>query len=322
MNKRKFGGTGLHVSEIGLGAWPIGNNGIGEYGAIEEEDAVQLVRRYVDLGGNFIDTARAYGERSERIIGQTMKRYFSRERVIIASKTVAGETKDSIAKMRLDLEESLRLLQTEYIDLYQLHQPPEKYDDMMLALDEMEKFRAEGKIHFIGASIKGPDVTDATIKLCQQYMDTKRLDAIQLVYSILRQKMKPIIRQAQEQDIGIIIRTVLESGLLTGEYKPGHVFSGIDQRTRYRKDHLDFILDSVAELKRELNFPVPYEHLSQIAIKFSLSAFGGSTFIIGAQKPAEVEENIRVAGFPDLPNEIIDFLEKKFSAQNDMSNYK
>jgi myo-inositol catabolism protein IolS len=322
MKLRKLGRTGLEVSEIGLGAWPIGNNGVGEYGGVDEEDAVQLVRKYIDLGGNFIDTARAYGERSERIIGQTIKRYFPREMVIVASKTVAGETKDSIANMRLDLEESLRLLQTDYIDLYQLHQPPQSYDDMMRALDEMEKFRAEGKIRLIGASIKGPDVTDATVVLCKQYMDTKRLDCIQLVYSILRQKMKPVISQAQEQGIGIIIRTVLESGLLTGEYKPGHVFSGIDQRTRYLKAHLDFILESVAEMKRDLKLPIPYEHLSQVAIKFSLSAVGGSTLIIGAQKPAEVEENIRVAGFPNLSSEIIKYLVTKFSMKNDMSNYR
>lgn len=322
MKLRKLGRTGLEVSEIGLGAWPIGNNGIGEYGGVDEEDAVQLVRKFIELGGNFIDTARAYGERSERIIGQTIKWYFPRERVIIASKTVAGETKDSIANMRLDLEESLRLLQTDYIDVYQLHQPPQSHDDMMLALDEMEKFRAEGKIRFIGASIKGPDVTDTTIDLCKQYMNTKRLDCIQLVYSILRQKMKPVISQAQEQGIGIIIRTALESGLLTGEYKPGHVFSGIDQRARYRKANLDFILESVAEMKRDLKLTMPYEHLSQVAIKFSLSVMGGSTVIIGAQKPAEVEENIRVAGFPNLSSEIIEYLVTKFSMKNDMSNYR
>jgi len=222
----------------------------------------------------------------------------------------------------LDLEESLRLLQTDHIDLYQLHQPPEKYDDMMLALDEMEKFRGEGKIRFIGASIKGPNVTDATVELCKQYLETNRLDTIQLVYSILRQKMRPVIEEAQEQGVGIIIRTVLEGGLLTGKYQPGHEFSGIDQRTRYEKSHLDVILKSVADLKQNLVLPTPYENLSQVAIKFSLSAIGGSTLIIGARKASEVEENIRVAGFPNLPNEIIDYLVNRFFKINDKSNYQ
>ena len=322
MQKKKLGKTGLDVSVIGLGAWPIGNNGANEYAEVEEEAAIQMIRRYIDLGGNFIDTARGYGERSERLIGHTIQRYFPRDRVIIASKTAGGQTKDSIPKMRLDLEESLRLLQTDYIDLYQLHQPPEKYDDMMLALDEMEKFRNEGKIRFIGASIKGPDVTDATVALCKQYGKTRRVDSIQLVYSILRQKMKPVIEQAQEQNIGIIVRTVFESGLLTGKYLPGHKFLGIDQRARYQKDHLNYILDSVADLKHNLVLPSPYENLSQVAIKFSLSTVGGSTLIIGARKASEVEENIRVAGFPNLPDDIIDYLVNRFSKMNDMANYQ
>jgi aryl-alcohol dehydrogenase-like predicted oxidoreductase len=322
MQKRKLGRTGLDVSVIGLGAWPIGNNGANEYGKVEEEAAIQMIRRYIELGGNFIDTARGYGERSERLIGHTIQRYFPRDKVIIASKTAGGQTKDSIPKMRLDLDESLRLLQTDYIDIYQLHQPPEKYDDMMLALDEMEKFRSEGKIHFIGASIKGQNVTDATVGLCKQYMETRRVDTIQLVYSILRQKMKPVIEQAQKQDIGIILRTVLESGLLTGKYIPGQEFSGIDQRARYQKDHLNYILDSVADLKHNLDLPSPYENLSQVAINFSLSAVGGSTLIIGARKASEMEENIRVAGFPNLPKEILQYLLDRFFKFNDMANYQ
>lgn len=322
MDTRNLGRTGLRVSEIGLGAWPIGNNGVGEYGKIHEDDAIQLVRRYVDLGGNFIDTARAYGERSERIIGETIRRYFPREQVVIASKTVAGENKETIPNMRKDLEESLRLLKTDYIDVYQLHQPPESIEEMNLALDEMEKFREEGKIRFIGASIKGPDVTDRTIELCEQYMATKRIDTIQLVYSILRQKMRPIIERAKREDVGIIVRTVLESGLLTGMFKPGHVFSGIDQRVRYKKEHLDFILNSVEYMKNNITMPQSYSELAQIAIRFSLAQDGVSTLIIGAQKSSEVEDNIAVAEMPALPQELIDFLVQRYSSTNDMCNYQ
>ncbi len=322
MDTRILGRTGLRVSEIGLGAWPIGNNGVGEYGEIHEDDAIQLVRRYVDLGGNFIDTARAYGERSERIIGETIRRYFPREQVAIASKTVAGENRETIPNMRKDLEESLRLLKTDYIDVYQLHQPPESIEEMNLALDEMEKFREEGKIRFIGASIKGPDVTDRTIELCEQYMATKRIDTIQLVYSILRQKMRPIIERAKREDIGIIVRTVLESGLLTGMFKPGHVFSGIDQRVRYKKEYLDFILSSVEYMKNNITMPQSYSELAQIAIRFSLAQDGVSTLIIGAQKSSEVEDNIAVAEMPALPQELIDFLVQRYSSTNDMCNYQ
>ena len=116
--KRTLGRTGFRVSEIGYGAWPIGNNDAYDYGSINEEEAKAVVRAYLEEGGNFIDTARGYGERSERIIGTVIKELGCREKVYIATKSVGGQTVDTIPGLRVDLEESLRLLQTNYVDVF------------------------------------------------------------------------------------------------------------------------------------------------------------------------------------------------------------
>lgn len=321
MQMKEFGNTGLKVSQLGLGAWPIGNNGIGEYGYIDENEAIEMLNRYLDLGGNFIDTARAYGERSERLIGQAVSNRQARSEVIIASKTVAGETADSIPEMRKDLEESLRLLQTDYIDIYQLHQPPESPEVMERTLYEMERFRDEGKIRFIGASIKGPNVNDYTVELCQRYMNTGRIAGIQVVYSILRQKLGDVISEARRKGIGVIVRTALESGLLTGAYKPGHVFTGKDQRLRYNKERLDYILESVDALRREIALSPPYDSLAEIAIQFSAELEGVSTVIVGAQNPQEIERNVATIELPALNPELVVTLKRMFDEKTELANY-
>lgn len=322
MEYRDFGKTGLKVSQIGLGTWPFGNNKIGEYGDIDEAEAIRTIRRYIELGGNFIDTARAYGERSERLIGEAVNGFVPRDKVVIATKTTGGMTREMLPNIRTDLEESLRLLNMDHVDLFQFHQPPDESDLMNDALSEMTKLRDEGKIRFIGASIKGPDVTDHTADLCRRYMDTGVVDSIQVAYSILRQKLRPVIAEAKRRGVGVIVRTVLESGLLTGQYPPGHTFTGIDQRARYDAENLQFILNTVAKIKQDVQLAPPYESLAQLAIKFSLEADGICTMIIGAQEEWHVEANIRTVDLPDIDAKTLDYLVGNYSGITERANYR
>lgn len=239
----------------------------------------------------------------------------------IATKSVGGQTLDTIPKLRVDLEESLRLLQTDYVDVFQLHQPPEEPEVMNRALDEMENLRQEGKIRAISASIKGVDVTRKTEALCYQYMDTGRLDAIQLVYSILRQRMRSVIAEAKKRNMGIIVRTALESGLLTGKYGPGHRFTGIDQRTRYSSENLEFILNTVRELEPIAVKP-PYKNLSQVAIRFALIPEGVSTVIVGAHKLRHIQANAAIEALPPLSAEVEQLLQGKYGDITDKCNYQ
>ena len=319
--KRSLGRTGFQVTEMGFGSWAIGGSKgpTMHYGDVSESDAIPVLEAYVEAGGNFIDTARLYNE-SEYIIGQFLARYGRRKELFIATKTFAGHERDSIPQIREDLETSLRFLKCDYVDVFQLHQPPDDPDVMNRALDEMLRLKEEGKIRATGASIKGIDVTDHTENLCRQYMATGKIDTLQLVYSILRQHHIGVIEEAQAKGIGIIARTALESGLLTGKYKPGQTFSGLDQRSRYKPEKLEYILHAAQEIGKFAIQP-PYENLAQVAIKFALHPPGVSALIFGAHRVDSVKRNIKAASLPPLNDEIHERLRREYGDATYKANY-
>ncbi len=131
----------------------------------------EALEAYLESGGNFIDTAVTYGE-SERTIGAVLKDLGLGNYVYIATKTKSGEPAETVPQIRKDLETSLKNLGRDYVDILYLHMPPEDDDVIDMALNECEALKREGKIRGIGASVKGPAVTDATVSLCRKYIDT------------------------------------------------------------------------------------------------------------------------------------------------------
>ena len=320
MNTRKLGRTGIVVTELGLGTWPLGGQGsTANYGAIEERQALAVLQAYVERGGNFIDTARVYNN-SEAVIGKFFAEAKVRDRVILSSKTVAGEKAETVSRIREDLETSLRLLGTEYLDVYFLHFPPEDPETMARALDVMDALKSQGKIRAIGGSIKGPNVTEATERLCDVYMGTGRVDVFQLVYSVLRQRNRAVIEKAQQRGVGIVVRTSLESGLLTGAYQPGHVFAGNDHRARYDRAKLDFALQTAAEI-RQVAVKPPYRTLPEAALRFSLEPPGVSTLIFGAESAVEVGTNLDVLSLPPLDPGLVADLKRRYGAITEKANF-
>lgn len=310
MEIRKFGNTDLQVSEVGLGTWPLGGAeaGLGSYGPIEEKTAIATVRRYLDLGGNFIDSARGYGP-SETYIGKALAESgYDRGTVILASKTGRTKSWEDVPKIREELETTLRELQTEYVDLYQLHAPPEDPELRDRIIDEFETLKAEGKIRYIGASIKGPAVTDATVALSRSYIETRRVDALQLIYSIFRTRNARVFDESAAAGVGLIIRTSLESGFLTGKYTPDTDFS-TGHRARWSKDKTESLLQAAEELKQIAVHP-PYDSLAQVALKFALQDRRISCIIPGAKSPEQCEANMAIAELPDLPSELVKKLEQ------------
>jgi aryl-alcohol dehydrogenase-like predicted oxidoreductase len=312
--KRPLGGTGIDISELGFGAWPIGGTG---YGPVEEREAVQSIEAYLDAGGNFIDTARRYGQ-SEAILGKAIGGGEIRERVVLASKTFMGETMETIPEIRRELEESLRALETDHVELYYLHMPPEDPDVMNRALDEMEILKQEGKIKAIGASIKGPEVTTETVDLCRQYIDSGRVDAIQVVYSILRQRIGEIFEYANKRGVGIVARTSIESGFLSGKYRPGEIIKA-DHRKRWTGDTQTRIFERVAELETYALRP-PYRSMAQVAVRFSLEPKAVSSVIVGAKNAAQVRENMDVGALPPLDEDLIERLQNEFGGRTEAYN--
>jgi len=302
MEKDILGRTGAEVSELGFGAWAIGGEGDGfNYGPVPEQEALACIETYLDAGGNHLDTARYYNE-SERIIGLILRESSKRERVFLASKTV----QDSPEAIREELEESLRLLQTDHVDLYYMHLPPDDTAEMDLHFDVFEQLREEGKIRFIGASIKGPDITSATVDLCRQYIDTDRLDVIQLIYSIFRQQTREIFGHAQANRVGLVGRTALESGFLTGKYERGHEFAGNDHRQRWA-GRLEQILEAAQGLKRTAVRP-PYETLAQVALRFAMAPAAIGSAIVGAKSVEQTRANLAAVQLPPLDPELVERL--------------
>ena len=315
MRKRYLGGTKLEVTEIGLGAWPIGGS---SYGEVTDQQAMAVLEAYFDEGGNFIDTARGYGE-SERRIGEALKLFGNRDRIILASKTPHTDSVGQIPEIRKDLETSLKLLQADCIDLNYIHNPPDDTDTMNRVLDEFSKLRLEGKIRAVGASIKGPNVTQETVALCRRYIDTGRIDALQLIYSILRQRNQESITYAKKHDVGIVARTALENGFLTGKYKPeGPSFEG-RHRSRWGGDRLRAILQEALEMEEWAISP-PYHSLAQVALAFALSCDGVSTVIPGAKNRYQVAGNAEVAELPAMDADILTRLTETYREFNDMAN--
>jgi aryl-alcohol dehydrogenase-like predicted oxidoreductase len=296
---KPLGNTGLNVTRIGFGAWGIGSK---HYGKVDESQAIEALAAYLEGGGNFIDTARGYNQ-SEAFIGRFIKQRKLRDQVVISSK-IWGNDESTI---RTDLETTLSELQIDCLDLYHLHDPPSDIDEMNAALDVMEKLKGEGKIRGIAASIKGGNVTPDTQVLCRQYINTRRIDAIQLIFSALRQDNREIFEEAEKANVAIIARTCLENGFLTGKYESGYRFpEGFpegDHRSRWNGEKLDGIIEQVNQLKSN-TVANPYTSMAEVALRYVFEESGVTTMIPGAKNRQQSESNIAIADMPPLSNEI------------------
>jgi aryl-alcohol dehydrogenase-like predicted oxidoreductase len=301
MEKNTFGRLGWQVTEMGYGAWSLG----GSYGEVTESDKFAALETYLGSGGNFIDTARGYGE-SENVIGRFLKAHDTRNDVVLCSKIWPTDTD----KVREHMEESLRELQVDLIDLMYVHNPPDDPGEMNRVLDVFSEFKEQGKIKAIGASVKGRNVTGDTQALCRQYIDTGRVDALQIIFTILRQSNRAVFDYARERGVALVGRTCLESGFLTNKYEPGHTFT--DHRKVWNGAQADEIIRLVADLADELVHP-PYEAMAQVALRFCLDQDGLATIIPGAKNGRQAGGNARVTELPPLPDEVHAALRERFA---------
>jgi len=310
LQKRTVERMGTKLTLSGFGAWPIGGAKYGETG--NEKTAIEAIEAYLEAGGNHIDTARAYGD-SELYIGKALSRGL-RDKVFLATKTHGGGSVETLPQIRKDLETSLKLLQTDYLDLYYMHMPPDDRDTMNKTLDQFEALKNEGKIKAIGASVKGPNVTPKTVDLCFQYIDSGRVDVLEVLYSILRQLNSKVFEYAKNKGIGIVARTVLESGFLSGKYQPGHVFGAgkaEDHRNRWDMETRNRIFQMVSEIKSYAVRP-PYENMAQVAIRFAMEPPAVTSVIVGARSAEQVRRNIAVESLPPLDSDVVDRIKREY----------
>jgi aryl-alcohol dehydrogenase-like predicted oxidoreductase len=297
---RRLGRTELQVSEVGFGAWAIGGNAHGHsYGPTDNRESLRAVARAFDLGCTFFDTADVYGHGlSEKLLGQALAKH--RSACVIATKAGCDFYHGPFRKnfdpgyIREALDKSLQRLRMDYVDLYQLHNPPLMMLERGEHYEVLDDLKQQGKIRHYGVSVH--DAYEGSMAV-----HTGKPDAIQVEYNLLRQDPdEELFPQARDSDVGLIIRSPLCSGVLSGNYKADSVFDASDVRASWPPGYLALqadVADSVRSLATERRT------LAQTALRFVLDAPEISVVIPGIKTAAQAEENLAVSELPKLAPE-------------------
>ena len=319
MKSRPLGKTGIQVSEIGFGGWAIGGPAqvggvpVG-WGKTSDDASLAAIRRARDLGVNFFDTADVYGNgRSESLLGIVLSR--RRQEVTIATKvgiirSTRGEYRKDFSKRHIfiAIDGSLRRLRTDYIDLYQVHNPTIhdlRRDEIQEA---MEMLQSWGKIRYWGVSINTP--ADGV-----EIMEKRWGYTLQVLYNVLNQApAEELFPKAVESGFGIIARVPLASGLLTGKYKADTVFAPDDVRQNFLTPRrLAEAAERVDEVKSIVGGAA--RTLSDASLRFVLAHPAVSTTIPGARNVHQVELNVAAADNP-LPEGVVQRLRDRLGDYN------
>ena len=294
MDTRRLGKTGFDVSVIGFGAWAIG----ADWGDVDDETSMQALHAAVDGGVTFFDTADVYGDgRSEQLIARLRRE--RDEELIVATKvgrrlpvqSVAGY---SPANLESFVARSLTNLETDCLDLVQLHCPPTDlfyHPEVFAALDELV---STGKIANYGVSVE-------RVEEALKALDYPGVATIQIIYNIFRQRPEErLFPAAQIADVGIIARVPLASGLLTGKISANTVFPSNDHRSYNRHGEAFDVGETFSGVDVEAGLAAvdkiqailpEGETLASLALRFCCSRPAVSTVIPGAKTPAQVRAN-------------------------------
>ena len=304
MEYRELGRTGFKISTISFGAWAIGGQA---WGGADDATSLQALHNAVDLCVNFFDTADVYGDgHSERLLARFKRE--RREPLIVATKAgrrldphvAAGYNRRNLTAF---VERSLANLETEALDLLQLHSAPtEVYEsaEVMGVLDDLVR---TGKVRHYGVSVE-------TVSQALRAIEWPNVESVQIIFNLFR--LKPSDRffaAAAARRVGILARVPLASGMLTGRLRPDSTFSPEDHRSFNRRGEafdagetfsgVDFATGLAAV--EELRGLVPAgATLAQLALRWILMYPEVTAAIPGARKPAQVEENVAAAALPAL----------------------
>jgi aryl-alcohol dehydrogenase-like predicted oxidoreductase len=284
MKQRPFGNTGMNVSEIGLGAWQLANP---DWGVSDRNEALKIVQAALEAGCNFFDTAPGYGGgRSEELLGQGLKSV--RKDIVICTKfghTAEGATDWRVESIRPSLEASMKRLQTDYLDIVLMHNPPREMMDGRVAshYEEFEKLKAESLIRAYGVSLDWR----ADLELV---LDTTKSQAAEVFFNALYQETLPAYPKAQLQGMGLIIKVPLDSGWLSGKYRAGHKFDGV--RDRWSPEALARRSDLVEKFAALIP---DAKSMAHAALQFVLAQPQVSTVIPGAKSVSQALDNFAAA---------------------------
>ncbi len=310
MKYRAFPGTDLTVSEIGFGVWTITAGWWGDY---SDEQAIHLLHRAADLGITFFDTGDTYGDgRGETILADAFSKGGRRGNVIIGTKFgydfynhkerrgQQERPQDFSPKfIRFALEQSLRRLGTDYIDLYQLHNPRYAAIDHDATFEELDRLKDEGKIRAYGAAL-GPAIGGT--EEGDRDMRRRPLTSLQIIYNLFEQDPgRRFFPVARETGTGILVRVPHSSGLLEGRYTADTQFAANDHRRHRKRDWLIIGLEKIQALDwltegRGMT-------IGQAALKFVLSEPTVVSTQPNIYDEAQLEEFAAAPDYPDLTAE-------------------
>jgi aryl-alcohol dehydrogenase-like predicted oxidoreductase len=308
MKYRAFGRLNWQVSEIGFGAWAIGGTG---WGKQEDEDSIRALHAALDRGCNFIDTAQGYGDgHSEKIIGQVLKDRKG-ERIYVATKIPPKpghwppspydkiEERYHEAYLRERIEASLRALQTDCLDLLQLHSWTRAWNRNPTVLEVLRALKKEGKLRGIGISTPEQDQNSLV-----DLMRAGFVDAVQVIYNIFEQEpAAEFLPVAQEHKVGVIVRVAFDEGALTGKFSEQTRFADGEFRNQYfAGDRLARTVRRVEKIKAVIGSAEP--DVTTAALKFALKPAAVSTVIPGMRNARQAELNCGVSDQSPLSDEL------------------
>jgi aryl-alcohol dehydrogenase-like predicted oxidoreductase len=292
MNTIILGKSGLVVSRIAFGTWQLG----GEWGPTDTESATAAIRRAAERGVTFFDTAQGYGfGASERLLGEALS-VRPRDEVVIATKgglrpNGSGVARDSSpAWIREGVEQSLRALNTEYIDLYQIHWPDPKTDFAQTA-DALAKLIADGKILHVG-------VSNFNAEQMASFSETLPVETLQPPYHLFHRGIEEsIFAYTAAHDIGVLVYGPLAHGLLGGHLSVSTTFAPGDWRASssdFRGERFEQNLRVVAELQQFATGELGIS-LGQLAIAWTLANPAVHVAIVGTRNAAHVDDALAAA---------------------------
>ena len=306
MHYRELGRTGWKVSDISFGAWAIG----GSWGTVDDRDSLAALHKAIDCGVNFIDTADVYGMgRSERLVAQ-LKRERSEEIVVAtkAGRRLSPHTADGYNPRNLTafVEDSLRNLSTDCLDLVQLHCPPTDVyyrPEVFGALDALVK---AGKVRYYGVSVE-------RVEEALKAIEYANVQTVQIIFNCFR--LRPAARffdEARGRRVGVLARVPLASGMLSGKLTRESQFAGDDHRRFNRHGEafdvgetfsgVDYEtgLEAVEEIRTVLPTGMT---MPQFALRWILMFDAVTCAIPGGKRPEQVAENCAASDLPPLSDE-------------------
>ncbi len=317
MNYRELGRTGWKVSEVSFGAWAIG----GSWGSVDDGESLAALNSAIDCGVNFIDTADVYGMgRSERLIAQ-LKRD-RKEEIIVATKAgrrLSPHTADGYNEANITgfIEDSLRNLSTDCLDLVQLHCPPTDVYYRPELFGALDRLMEAGKIRHYGVSVE-------RVEEALKAIEYPNVQSVQIIFNGFRQRPAELFfEQAKLRRVGILARVPLASGLLSGKltrdsqfasddhrqfnrhgeaFDRGETFSGVDYETG---------LAAVEEIRALLPAGVS---MAQFALRWILMFDAVTCAIPGGKRPSQVQDNCAASGLPLLSPEAMAAVRRIYDA--------